>query len=170
MKKLVLALSILMLMCGCSHPPSPVIIVTIAPAAPPSIDQGQTLQFTASLADDATNNFNRAVTWSATGPGCSGAACGTFTNVSTNSATYVAPAVGVNDLERYGNGHFRCPTDPVLFGDVYRFPAADHRDHQSAHRHADLHLPHRSWGYRWCNTLQLEFGQRHPTHGHDHEP
>lgn len=77
---------------------------------------------------------------------------------------------GVNDLERYGNGHFRCPTDPVLFGDVYRFPAADHRDHQSAHRHADLHLPHRSWGYRWCNTLQLEFGQRHPTHGHDHEP
>ena len=91
MKKLVLALSILILMCGCSHPPSPVIIVTIAPAAPPSIDQGQTLQFTASLADDATNNFNRTVMWSATGPGCSGAACGTFTNVSTDSATYVAP-------------------------------------------------------------------------------
>ncbi len=98
MKKLVLALSILILMCGCSHPPSPIIIVTIAPAAPANIDQGQTLLFTASLADNATNNFNKTVTWSATGPGCSGAACGTFTNVSTDAATYVAPLSVSNPL------------------------------------------------------------------------
>ena len=32
------------------------------------------------------------MTWSATGPGCAGAACGTFTNVTSSSATYVAPA------------------------------------------------------------------------------
>jgi len=90
MKKLALALSILALMCGCSsRAPSTVIVVAVAPAVPPSIDQGQTLQFTASLADDKTS---AGVAWSATGPGCGGLACGTFTNVTPTSATYVAPA------------------------------------------------------------------------------
>jgi len=32
------------------------------------------------------------VTWSASGPNCAGSACGTFTNVTTTSATYIAPA------------------------------------------------------------------------------
>ena len=55
MKKLALALSILVLMCGCgSNAPSTVIVVTIAPTIPPNIDQGQTMQFTASLAGDTT--------------------------------------------------------------------------------------------------------------------
>ena len=57
MKKLALALSILVLMCGCgSNRPPPLIVVTVAPAVPPNIDQGQTLQFTASL---ATNDSER---------------------------------------------------------------------------------------------------------------
>ena len=90
MKKLALALSLLVLMCGCGgNPPSTLIVVTITPSAPPSIDQGQSLQFTASLADDTTN---KGVAWSATGPGCAGTACGTFTNVTATSATYIAPA------------------------------------------------------------------------------
>ena len=58
------------------------------PATPPNIDQGQTLQFTASLADDTSN---KGVVWSATGAGCAGATCGTFTNVTATSATYNAP-------------------------------------------------------------------------------
>jgi hypothetical protein len=92
MKKFALALSLLLLMCGCgTRPPSTVIIVSIAPSAPANIDQGQTMQFIASLADNATN-VNKGVTWTATGPGCAGVACGTFTNVTTTSATYVAPA------------------------------------------------------------------------------
>ena len=91
MKKLGLAISILMLMCGCGRAPSSVIIVTVSPAFPPGIDQGQTIQFTASLADNASSTFNAAVTWSATGPGCAGATCGTFTNVTSTSATYNAP-------------------------------------------------------------------------------
>ena len=89
MKKLVLAMAIVALTCGCSRPPSSVIIVTVNPVIPPNIDQGQTLQFTAGLADDATH---AGVTWTATGPGCSGAACGTFTNVTSTSALYNAPA------------------------------------------------------------------------------
>jgi hypothetical protein len=32
------------------------------------------------------------VTWSASGPACSGTSCGTFTNVTSSSATYVAPS------------------------------------------------------------------------------
>lgn len=40
-----------------------------------------------------TNDVGAAgVTWSASGPNCSGSACGAFTNVTTTSATYVAPA------------------------------------------------------------------------------
>jgi hypothetical protein len=92
MKKLALALSILGLMCGCSsNSPSSasLIAVTITPASPPSIDQGQTLRFSASLTNDTAN---KGVTWSVSGPGCAGAACGTLSNVTTTSATYNAPA------------------------------------------------------------------------------
>jgi hypothetical protein len=93
MKKLGLALSILVLMCGCgTRPPSPVIEVSISPNLPPNIDQGQTMQFTASLASNTPGNTSGGVTWSATGPGCAGVTCGTFTNVTLTSATYVAPA------------------------------------------------------------------------------
>src|SRR5208283_5938085 len=92
MKKLALALSFLVLMCGCgSNSPSSasLIAVTMTPASPPSIDQGQTLRFTASLTNDTAN---KGVTWSLSGPGCAGTACGTLSNVTTTSATYIAPA------------------------------------------------------------------------------
>src|ERR1019366_1493169 len=35
---------------------------------------------------------NAGVTWLASGTGCTGTACGTFTNVTPTSATYVAPS------------------------------------------------------------------------------
>ena len=92
MKKLVLALSVLVLMCGCSsNQPSSasLIAVTITPANPPNIDQGQTLRFTVSLTNDSAS---KGVTWSLSGPGCAGATCGTLSNVTTTSATYNAPA------------------------------------------------------------------------------
>ena len=92
MRKLALALLSMVVMCGCgSTPPSPasLIRVTIIPTVPANIDQGQTLQFTASLANDTTN---AGVSWSATGAGCSGKTCGTFSHVTLTSATYTAPA------------------------------------------------------------------------------
>src|SRR5467141_770949 len=56
----------------------------------------QTLAFTATVMNDVGN---AGVTWSASGSGCSGSACGTFTNTTTASATYVAPpAAGVYTL------------------------------------------------------------------------
>jgi hypothetical protein len=92
MKKLGLALSILALMCGCNNrPPSPLIEVSVAPALPPSIDQGQTMQFSASLVSNASTPSNSAVAWSLSGPGCAGATCGTLSNLGGASTTYTAP-------------------------------------------------------------------------------
>jgi hypothetical protein len=90
MKKLALTLSMLAVMCGCAGPSShPSIGVTVTPAVPPDIDQGQSAQFTAILTGDTTH---AGVIWSVSGPGCSGKACGTLSNVTSTSATYNAPA------------------------------------------------------------------------------
>ncbi len=92
MKKLALALLMLGLMCGCSsNQPSSasLIAVSINPATPPSIDQGQTLQFAVSLTNDTGG---KGVTWSLSGPGCAGPSCGTFSSATATSATYHAPA------------------------------------------------------------------------------
>jgi hypothetical protein len=92
MKKLVLILSILGLMCGCGggggHSTPPAISVSLAPANQTTIDQGQTLNFTATVANDSSS---KGVTWSVSGAGCSGSACGTFTNAAALTATYNAP-------------------------------------------------------------------------------
>ncbi len=93
MKKLVLALSILVLLCGCGNrPPSPLIVVTVNPRIPSDIDLGQTLNFSANMISNDPTVTLGGVNWTATGPGCAGKACGTFSNVTATTATYVAPA------------------------------------------------------------------------------
>src|SRR5579862_7891692 len=93
MKKLALALSVLVWMCGCGNrPPSSLIVVSIIPSHPSDVDQGQTLQLKASLVSNNPSVVLGNVAWTATGAGCAGAACGTFTNITGTSATYVAPA------------------------------------------------------------------------------
>ncbi|MGA8089371.1 MAG: putative Ig domain-containing protein, partial [Terracidiphilus sp.] len=67
----------------------PPISVSLNPSAQTGIDQGQTLNFTATVANDSGN---KGVTWVASGTTCSGNACGTFTNATTSAATYNAPA------------------------------------------------------------------------------
>ena len=64
MKKLVLVFSILGLMCGCGGGAGggkPVISVSLAPSAQTTIDQGQTVNFTATVSNDSTS---KGVTWS----------------------------------------------------------------------------------------------------------
>ncbi len=53
------------------------------------------MSFSAAVANDSGS---RGVTWSASGPGCLGNSCGTFTNVTTNAATYNAPTSVSNTL------------------------------------------------------------------------
>jgi hypothetical protein len=54
-----------------------------------NIDQGQTVKFTATVENDSSA---KGVTWSASGTGITGAACGTFTAATTTTATYNAPS------------------------------------------------------------------------------
>jgi hypothetical protein len=73
-------------------PPSTNIAVTVSPKRG-GIAISQVLPVTATVQND---NANAGVTWSvsgttASGSACSGSACGTFTNVTTTTASYVAP-------------------------------------------------------------------------------
>jgi len=89
----VLVLSGLLLLCACgggtSQKTPPAISVSLTPSAQTNIDQGQTLNFTASVSNDSSG---KGVTWTISGTGCSGSACGTLTNVTAAAVTYNAPA------------------------------------------------------------------------------
>lgn len=94
MKRLAVILSALWLVCACgggsgggSSPAT--ILVTVSPSGPTMLDQGQSLNFTATLTNDTGA---QGVKWTATGPGCSSNTCGTFTGVTPTTATYVAPS------------------------------------------------------------------------------
>jgi len=67
----------------------PAIFVSISPSTQTNVDQGQTVKFTATLENDSSG---KGVTWSASGTGLTGPACGAFTNTTANAATYNAPA------------------------------------------------------------------------------
>ncbi len=63
--------------------------VAISPSTQQSIDQGQAVNFTATVTNDSNSD---GVSWTLSGTSCTGAACGTLTNTSTTAATYTAPA------------------------------------------------------------------------------
>ncbi|HEV2194387.1 MAG TPA: hypothetical protein VGR55_02340, partial [Candidatus Acidoferrum sp.] len=71
-----------------SAPPPP-ISVSISPTTANVLAGVGTQNFTATVVNDLQN---KGVTWSVSGTGCSGTACGAFTNVTTTAATYNAPA------------------------------------------------------------------------------
>lgn len=96
MKRLLPAILATLTMSGCgggggggtvSIPPP--ILVSISPSTQTNVDQGQSVKFTAAVDNDASS---KGVTWSASAAGLTAAACGTFTNSTTSSATYNAPA------------------------------------------------------------------------------
>jgi hypothetical protein len=92
MKKLVLIVAGLLLLCGCGGGgtnKTANVSISLTPAAQTNIDQGQTLNFTANVANDSSGD---GVSWSMSGTSCSGTACGTFSNKTNNAATYDAPA------------------------------------------------------------------------------
>ncbi|HYL83436.1 MAG TPA: pyrrolo-quinoline quinone [Candidatus Angelobacter sp.] len=62
--------------------------VTISPKRG-ALSLTQMLPVTATVQNDVSA---AGVTWSASGPACSGTSCGTFANVTSNSATYIAPS------------------------------------------------------------------------------
>ncbi len=89
-----LGLFLLLALSGCgggnsmSPPPPPSISVTVSPLTT-SVQISTTANFTASVQNDSAD---KGVTWTLSGSGCSGSACGTLSNVTTSSVTYEAPA------------------------------------------------------------------------------
>jgi Putative Ig domain len=73
--------------CGGGTPPPP-ISVTVTPSAL-TVDQSRSVSLTATVINDTAS---KGVTWSLSGSGCSGAACGTLSNQTATSATYTAPS------------------------------------------------------------------------------
>lgn len=67
--------------------PPPPISVSVSPANP-SVGTGGVQNFTATLQSDFGN---KGVTWSLSGAGCSGSACGTLTNITPTTVTYTGP-------------------------------------------------------------------------------
>lgn len=67
--------------------PPPPISVSVSPPSP-NVAAGLTQKFTANV----QNTSNTGVTWSLSGTGCSGAACGTLNSPTSNPVTYIAPA------------------------------------------------------------------------------
>jgi hypothetical protein len=66
----------------------PPISVTVSPVTA-KVQVNQTAPFTATLQNDS---LNKGVTWSLSGAGCSGATCGSLTNITATTVTYTAPA------------------------------------------------------------------------------
>ena len=98
--------------CGSSSPN--VTVAITSPTSPQTIEAGQTVNITAS-ATGSGNNSGTSVTWSLNGVGCSGAACGTLSNETADSATYNAP-----------------PTPPSANVTVYVIATAATGAHESA--------------------------------------
>jgi hypothetical protein len=71
-----------------SNPITPQLSVAISPGTQQSIDQEQSVRFTASVSNDTSG---QGVSWSLAGTGCSGNSCGTFSNTSKTETTYNAP-------------------------------------------------------------------------------
>lgn len=72
--------------CGSSGPP---VVVSLSPSSAQTVQQGQTVSIAATIANDQSN---KGVTWSLSGAGCTGAACGALTNQTTTAITYAAPS------------------------------------------------------------------------------
>jgi len=103
MKKLVLAICGVLFTCACggggggtSAPATPLSIsVSITPWPQATLDEGQEVNFTATVANDTSA---KGVTWSASGTGVTGTGCGAFSNITTTTATYTAPSTVTANL------------------------------------------------------------------------
>lgn len=82
--------ALIFLLAGCRNS-SAGVTVQVLPSASVSLDEGQSINFTATVANDT---LNKGVSWSlvqTSSTACSGSGCGTLKNVTNASATYTAP-------------------------------------------------------------------------------
>jgi hypothetical protein len=95
---LVLALAMSFVGCGSSNNTSttkPSISVSLTPSSTVTIVQGQQKSISATLANDTAS---QGVSWTLSGTGCTGSACGTLTGVTTSAAIYNSPATVTSSM------------------------------------------------------------------------
>lgn len=83
---------------GCGSNANSSIVVTLSPSSPQTIDQGGTVNVSATVTSTGMI-MNQNVTWSLSGAGCSGTSCGSLTNQTGSSVTYNAPASPPSSFE-----------------------------------------------------------------------
>lgn len=88
MTKLIFAFVAAACLVGCGGGGPSGLVIVITPGTNQSVDQNQSVAFTAFVANDTSD---AGVAWSLSGAHCAAAACGTLTNSTTSAVTYVAP-------------------------------------------------------------------------------
>jgi hypothetical protein len=84
-----LGVALLAVGCGGGGQSTPPISVSISQASAASLDQGQSANFAAAVANDVAN---KGVSWAVSGTNCTARACGTLSSQTTIGVTYTAPA------------------------------------------------------------------------------
>jgi hypothetical protein len=79
---------------GQATPPPPV-SVSLAPSSAQTVDPSRSVSFTSTVGNDMAN---KGVSWSVSGTGCAGSACGTLSNQTTSSVTYTAPGAVTTNI------------------------------------------------------------------------
>jgi large repetitive protein len=99
MKKLLFALmfAVMLSLLGCGGGSSSKLSVGVSmtPGSALTIVQGQQKNLSVTVSNDSTS---QGVTWTLSGTGCTGAACGSLTNVTITSVTYNAPTSVTSNL------------------------------------------------------------------------
>src|SRR5438046_8217637 len=96
---LFLACSVLcavVLLAGCGSNPNSSIVVTLSPSSA-QVDQGGTVNVSATVTSTGTIT-NQNVTWTLSGSGCTGVACGSLANQTPTFVTYNAPTAIPSNL------------------------------------------------------------------------
>jgi hypothetical protein len=81
--------------CGGGQATPPPISLSLSPSSAQTVDQGQTVKFNATVAND---QGGKGVSWGLSGTGCTGTACGTLSNQTATSVTYTAPTAVTANL------------------------------------------------------------------------
>jgi len=92
--EMVLPISLAIVLVGCGGS-STSLFVVLNPSGNQSVDQNQTIDFTAFVSNDTSN---AGVSWGLSSPRCKGAACGVLVNSTSTSVTYQAPKSTANLL------------------------------------------------------------------------
>ena len=153
---------------------------TFTVTGPASVDTGATANYIATLTPILNSNPNLAISWTVTGTGCAGAACGTI-SPSGLIATYQAPISAPTPSSRLDNSDAHCGSNESIFTHCYDHPAGEcrrntrHRE-RSTFFHANFFCPSHGKRKHKCHLgcerrsrRKLNDRNRNKYFGHKHD-